>query len=100
MPARTLTLQRDGDVMPYADVPPDDEDDVPPPPDDDAPVPPRLPVAAQQAPRAAAAESAVATRTPSARGNRIERVGEAVVRQVLGATFIREEPHTPATRFN
>ena len=49
---------------------------------------------------AAAAESAVATRTPSARGNRIERVGEAVVRQVLGATFIREEPHTPATRFN
>ncbi len=100
VPARTLTLQRDGDVMPYADVPPDDEDDVPPPPDDDAPVPPRLPVAAQQAPRAAAAESAVATRTPSARGNRIERVGEAVVRQVLGATFIREEPHTPATRFN
>lgn len=73
VPARTLTLQRDGDVMPYADVPPDDEDDVPPPPDDDAPVPPRL---------------------------RIERVGEAVVRQVLGATFIREEPHTPATRFN
>ncbi|WP_454167272.1 DNA polymerase III subunit gamma and tau [Microbacterium lacticum] len=100
VPARTLTLQRDGDVMPYADVPPDDEDDVPPPPDDDAPVPPRLPVAAQQAPRAAAAESAVATRTPSARSNRIERVGEAVVRQVLGATFIREEPHTPATRFN
>ncbi len=90
-PVRTLTLERDGEVMPYADIPPDDEDDVPPPPDDDAPVPPRLPVAT---PTQSAASA------PNARRNSIERVGESVVRQVLGATFVREEPHTPATRFN
>ncbi len=70
-------------------TPPDDEDDPPPPIDADAPVPPRAPVAIERperpAPRAA---------------NGIERVGEAVVRQVLGATFVREEPYTPPTRFN
>ena len=26
--------------------------------------------------------------------------GEAVVRQKLGATFVREEPYTPPSRFN
>ena len=102
-PVRTLTIERDGEVMPYADIPPDDEDDVPPPPDDDAPVPPRLPVAAHQAPaanRPVAAPTQSAAPAPNARRNSIERVGESVVRQVLGATFVREEPHTPATRFN
>ena len=29
----------------------------------------------------------------------IQRYGEAVVRQVLGATFLHEEPYEPATRF-
>ncbi len=29
-----------------------------------------------------------------------ERYGEAVVREVLGATFMREEPYEPATKFN
>lgn len=102
-PVRTLTLERDGEVMPYADIPPDDEDDVPPPPDDDAPVPPRLPVAGHQAPaanRPVATPTQSAASAPNARRNSIERVGESVVRQVLGATFVREEPHTPATRFN
>ncbi|MBN9213624.1 MAG: DNA polymerase III, subunit gamma and tau [Microbacterium sp. SCN 70-200] len=93
-PVRTLTIQRehDGDVIPVSDIPPDDEDDVPPPPDDDAPLPPRAPVAVER--RASAAPP----RAP--RTNGIERVGEAVVRQVLGATFVREEPHNPPTRFN
>lgn len=97
--ARTLTLERDGDVIPVADIPPDDEDDMPPPPDDDAPVPPRAPVALERpAPARTAPTATTAPRSPRTGG--IERVGEAVVRQVLGATFVREEPHTPPTRFN
>lgn len=109
-PSRTLTLERDGEVTPYSDIPPDDEDDVPPPPDHDAPVPPRMPVAPHHggsqpapgdpAPRSAAAPSAPAAAASAGRGNRIERVGESVVRQVLGATFVREEPHAQATRFS
>lgn len=109
-PSRTLTLERDGEVTPYSDIPPDDEDDVPPPPDHDAPVPPRMPVALHHggsqpapgdpAPRSAAAPSAPAPAASAGRGNRIERVGESVVRQVLGATFVREEPHAQATRFS
>ena len=38
-----------------------------------------------------------AARPPRSGG--IERIGEAVVRQMLGATFVREEPYTPPTRF-
>jgi DNA polymerase-3 subunit gamma/tau len=56
---------------------------------DDAPLPPRAPVAV---------ERPAPPRVPRSGG--IERVGEAVVRQVLGATFVREEPYTPPTRFN
>ena len=29
----------------------------------------------------------------------VQRYGEAVIRQVLGATFVREEPYEPPTRF-
>ncbi|ALJ19457.1 DNA polymerase III subunit gamma and tau [Microbacterium sp. No. 7] len=62
----------------------DDDDALAPPAD--APLPPRIaPVV--QAPRA-----------PRASG--IERVGEAVVRQMLGATFVREEPYNAPTRFS
>lgn len=91
-PVRTLTLPREGDVIPLPDDAPDEED-APPPPDDDAPIPPRVPVALE---RPAVQRPA----RPPRRGG-IERVGEAVVRQVLGATFIREEPYTaPTTRFS
>lgn len=38
--------------------------------------------------------------TMSTRSSGVQRVGEAVVRQVLGATFVREEPYEPPTRFN
>lgn len=86
---RTLTLERDGAVLPSDDDAPD-EDDVPPPPDEDAPLPPRVPVAVER--------PVAAPRAP--RVNGIERVGEAVVRQVLGATFVREEPYQSATRFS
>jgi DNA polymerase-3 subunit gamma/tau len=34
------------------------------------------------------------------RNGGVQRYGEAVVRQVLGATFVREEPYEPPTRFS
>lgn len=92
---RTLTAVREaapvheGDVMPVEALEPPDEDDVPPPVDADAPIP-ALTVPAPRAPE-------------PPRGQRpggIERVGEAVVRQILGARFVREEPYTPPTRFS
>lgn len=88
-PVRTLTAPREGDVLP-AEAPDDDEDDVPPPVDVDAPVPVHTPPPTR-----------LATEPPRApRPGGIERVGEAAVRQLLGARFIREEPYTPPTRFN
>jgi len=99
--ARVATLARpqdaphDGDVLPRADLAPvverDDEleDDV-----DldesgapvDAPVPPT--VAPPIAP------------VVRARNDGVQRYGEAVVRQMLGATFVGEEPYEPPTRFS
>ncbi|WP_424447824.1 DNA polymerase III subunit gamma and tau [Microbacterium arborescens] len=124
-PVRTLTAPHDGDVDPYPKpLPPIDEEDrdyPPPPVDDGGPLPPRGPVAVER-PAAAAAPSVDRPRpdgspAPAAgparfaapaptserasappRGG-IERYGEAVVRQILGATFVREEPFTSPTRF-
>jgi len=91
-----LTLERDGDVIrdePAVDA---DDDELPPPVDAEAPVPPRAPVAVE--PRGA--QNTPGRATNGARPSRgIERVGEAVVRQMLGATFVREEPYSPPTRF-
>jgi len=106
-PVRTVTAVRDGAVLtPVSDYAytdedaPDDEEF--PPPVDDGPIPPRAPVAVERpvADRAPVERpvAPVAPRAPRPGG--IERVGEAVVRQVLGATFVREEPYTPPTRFN
>ena len=88
----TATISREGDVLPAGDVvesmeePPayDDEDAPPPPPDDDIPT--------ITAPRLAP--------TVTARADGVQRYGEAVVRQVLGATFVREETHESGTRFS
>ncbi|MCR2812741.1 DNA polymerase III subunit gamma and tau [Microbacterium sp. zg.Y1090] len=88
--ARVATLARsqEGEVLPadaVAPSMPDDEpdlDDVPPPPDD-LPVPP-----------------VVVTSRPIATRPGVERYGEPVIRQMLGATFVREEPYSPPTRFN
>ncbi|GAA4069196.1 hypothetical protein GCM10023065_23020 [Microbacterium laevaniformans] len=93
-PVRTLTIPRDGTVLPATTEYTHTDDDAPdedefPPPLDDAPLPPRAPVAV---------ERPAPPRAPRSGG--IERVGEAVVRQVLGATFVREEPYTPPTRFS
>ncbi|MEV7827870.1 DNA polymerase III subunit gamma and tau [Microbacterium enclense] len=60
-----------------------DDDDVIPPADDvEAPLPPVV------VPRMA----------PLSGG--VQRYGEAVVRQMLGATYVRDEPYEPPTRFN
>lgn len=85
LPTATLVREapRDGDVLAETSV--QDDDDVPAPVAD-APIPPRI------------APPASTPRTPRAPG--IERVGEAVVRQLLGATFVREEPYNAPTRFN
>jgi DNA polymerase III subunit gamma/tau len=92
--ARTATLAParetqplEGTVLPPTEVEPslgDDEDpaDVIDTPPIDVPVPPVV------APRLAVANGGV------------QRYGEAVVRQVLGATFVREEPYEPPTRFS
>jgi DNA polymerase-3 subunit gamma/tau len=80
---------REGDVLPEADVEPSIEPD-----EDEAeaeaidlPVPPMgvPPTRAKPA---------------TTRDDGVQRYGEAVVRQVLGATFVREEPYEPPTRFS
>ncbi len=89
----TIAPPREGDVLPAREVEPsvdfDDDDDT----DDvdaaaDVPVPPVVapPLLGGAATRAASAGT--------------QRYGEAVVRQVLGARFVREEPYEPPTRFS
>ncbi|WP_292826444.1 DNA polymerase III subunit gamma and tau [Microbacterium sp.] len=89
----TIAPPREGDVLPVREVEPsvdfDDDDDT----DDvdaaaDVPVPPVVapPLLGGAATRAASAGT--------------QRYGEAVVRQVLGARFVREEPYEPPTRFS
>ncbi|MGN8551327.1 UNVERIFIED_CONTAM: DNA polymerase III subunit gamma and tau [Microbacterium sp. SLM126] len=86
----TLAPAREGEVLRAADVEPsievDDEDDEGADAATDTPVPP---VVAPPLPPVA-----------STRNDGVQRYGEAVVRQVLGATFVREEPYEPPTRFN
>ncbi|MGO4681069.1 DNA polymerase III subunit gamma and tau [Microbacterium sp. 2MCAF23] len=50
-------------------------------------------------PRAAPPAPMVTDRTPRSAAPGVQRYGEAVVRQVLGAKFVREEPYEPQTRF-
>ncbi|WP_307486675.1 DNA polymerase III subunit gamma and tau [Microbacterium trichothecenolyticum] len=79
-----------GAVLPTRDVTPsmpapdevDDDDDIPPADDTEIPLPPVI----------------VPRMTPLSGG--AQRYGEAVVRQVLGATYVRDEPYEPPTRFS
>ena len=88
MRVATLAPAREGDVLPADSVAPSaqsdetEADEVPDVPVD-VPVPP-----------------VVVTSRPIATRGGVERYGEPVVRQMLGATFVREEPYTPPTRFN
>ena len=104
----------DGDVLDDEPPFPDDADAPGPEEDPDAhriPAPamaaaPRTtgPAPAAPAPRPdpaprAAAAPVVVDRAPRSGVPGVQRYGEAVVRQVLGATFLREEPYEPQTRF-
>ncbi|MFE6997431.1 DNA polymerase III subunit gamma and tau [Microbacterium sp. NPDC057659] len=87
-----------GNRMPVAQAP------VRPAPQASAPQ--TAPANVRQAPQASAPQrSAPQAAAPivtsrSSAPDGVERRGEAVIRQVLGATFIREEPYEPQTRFN
>ncbi|MGF3055905.1 DNA polymerase III subunit gamma and tau [Microbacterium sp. YY-01] len=103
----------DGEV---SDDEPPPYDDEPPYPDDDRyATPPAAPAqasdsAASGTPSAVAPAQAVPTQAapvqaPAAAARRssaggVQRYGEAVIRQVLGATFVREEPYEPPARFS
>ena len=88
----TIAPPREGDVLPARDVEPsvdfDDDDDT-----DEMDAAPDAPVPPVVAPPMPSASS-----RPTAAG--AQRYGEAVVRQVLGARFVREEPYEPPTRFS
>ena len=81
--------------------------------DDEPPYEPSHPIAQASAPQASAPQAsapqasisiaALTARPAPSLTERspggVQRYGEAVVRQVLGATFVREEPYEPPTRF-
>ncbi|CAH0221557.1 DNA polymerase III subunit gamma/tau [Microbacterium oxydans] len=108
-PPRDGSVDRSEPPLPGDDDAPDFDDEPPydpsyePAPSGGPPPRSQSPSAPQAAPRAAAAPApraaapVVTERSPSAGG--VQRYGEAVIRQVLGATFVREEPYEPPTRF-
>jgi DNA polymerase-3 subunit gamma/tau len=104
------------DAPPLDDYPPFD-DEPPYDPEYDGPgvadvrsasAPKSAPAPKAAAPKAAPAprtagepeRPAPVARTRPAGADGVERRGEAVIRQVLGAKFLREEPYQPPTRFN
>ena len=100
-------LPGDDDAPAFDEEPPYDPAYEPPAPYDRPPSPRATsagaaPATAPQAaaPRTAptAAPPVVIERAPAVGG--VQRYGEAVIRQVLGATFLREEPYEPPTRFS
>lgn len=94
-------LPGDDDAPAFDEEPPYDPAYEPPAPYDRPPSPRATPAAAPQAAARtapAAAPPVVVERTPAAGG--VQRYGEAVIRQVLGATFLREEPYEPPARFS
>ncbi|WP_437127292.1 DNA polymerase III subunit gamma and tau [Microbacterium phycohabitans] len=84
------TAPPSGAVLPPREVAPsvsapdevDDDDVIPPADETEAPLPP-----------------VVVPRMAPLRGG-VQRYGEAVVRQMLGATYVRDEPYEPPTRFS
>jgi len=102
-PADDAPPPYDDEPPPYDDEPPYDPSYEPAPSRGPSrPSAPSSPSAASApaapTPRSAPASAPVVTdRTPS---GGVQRYGEAVIRQVLGATFVREEPYEPPTRFS
>ncbi|PRB08976.1 DNA polymerase III subunit gamma and tau [Microbacterium sp. MYb64] len=66
---------------------------------DPSPAPAAAAARPDPAPRVAPPAPAVIDRAPRSGAPGVQRYGEAVVRQVLGARFLREEPYEPQTRF-
>lgn len=103
-------LPGDDEAPAFDDEPPYDPAYEPPAGRQDAPMRstpaasaaaiPAAPVAGSgpRAQRAHSVPPVVTERAPSVGG--VQRYGEAVIRQVLGATFVREEPYEPPTRFS
>lgn len=93
------------DVAPPDEVPPPDDADAPPP-DDEPPFDPGPEPVVDAAPVEAPARAPRAARRPPASGSAptggaapIQRYGEAVVRDLLGATFLEEVEAPPSARF-
>lgn len=92
---------------PYDDEPPYDpqaeqlapQQEVPTSPQEPPQNPARTSAVAEPRVSAADAEQRARPREGAAPGG-VQRYGEAVIRQVLGATFVREEPYEPPTRFS
>ena len=86
----TLAPPREGEVLPDRDVVPSIDPDLDE--DDDVDIPIGI-VPTISAPPSPAMQSA------TIRDDGVQRVGEAVVRQLLRARFVREEPYESPTRF-
>ena len=100
VPPSDGVIDRDEPPLPGDDEAPAFDDEPPYDPSYEPPMP-RQAAPERQAPqvqRAAAAPPVVIERAPTVGG--VQRYGEAVIRQVLGATFVREEPYEPPTRFS
>jgi DNA polymerase-3 subunit gamma/tau len=90
---RTLTVAPpDGAVLPAAEVAPSFEPEEPVDPADEEMYPTDVAAIPPVVPPPATVRSAPA--------DGIQRYGEAVVRQVLDARFVREEPYQQPTRFS
>ena len=89
---------------PYDDEPPPDDEEFPPdlhangpgPRTQSATQPATQPRTQAQAPNQAVGAASGARRGPAFAEK--QRYGESVVREILGATFLEEQPHDPASR--
>src|SRR5690606_39144529 len=98
-PPQDGIVDRDEPPLPGDDEAPD-EDEPPYDPHEHVSAPTAPPAAIPaRAPMPERVEERPAPMRPQGGGG-IERYGEAVVRQVLGARFVREEPYEPPARFS
>ncbi|MCY7290332.1 MAG: DNA polymerase III subunit gamma and tau, partial [Cryobacterium sp.] len=85
---------------PYDDEPPPDDEEFPPDLHANS-AQPRTQPATQPRAQVQASNPAVGAASVARRGPAFaekQRYGESVVREILGATFLEEQPHDPASR--
>jgi len=92
-PPQDGAVDHDAPPLPDDADAPDDVDA----PDDEPPYEPPMPPQQSAPPVVPQRSAPVTTERPA--GGGVQRYGEAVIRQVLGATFVREEPYEAPTRF-